>query len=280
MKVRFWGARGTIASPGPKTLRYGGNTSCVSVESEADDLIVLDAGSGFCPLGDELMQGPFGRGRGEMTVLLSHTHMDHLLGFPFATPVYISGNRFTIYGPAASRERLEAFHEGLVAPAYSPVYNLDNMGSTLIFNRISPSPFQVGAVRIKGQRCPHGEDNHSWGFRLTQGERSLVYMPDVEYPGGNAPPEIVEFVTNTDLLIHDAHYTVADYVPKWGHGCIRHAIALAETAHVARLVLFHHAPERSDDEIDVLLADHRHELVRRDSPLLIDAAYEGMTIQL
>lgn len=281
MRVRFWGTRGTIASPSPKTLRYGGNTSCVAVESEAGDLIVLDVGSGFCLLGDHLTQGPFGRGQGEMTVLLSHIHMDHLLGFPFATPVHIPGNRFTIYGPAASRERLEAFHEGLVAPAYSPVYTLDNIGSTLSFRSIPETPFQVGSVRVEAQRCPHGKDNQSWGFKLTQKEgQTLIYMPDVEYPSGNAPPEIVQFVKDVNLLIHDAHYTQADYVPGWGHGRVEHAIALAEAAHVTHLILFHHAPERSDDEIDALLADQRRALVRRGSPLLLDAAYEGMTIQL
>lgn len=280
MMVRFWGTRGTIASPGPKTLRYGGNTSCVSVEGEADELIVLDVGSGFCPLGDHLMGGAFGRGKGKLTVLLSHTHLDHLLGFPFATPVHLPGNHFTIYGPAASRERLEAFHEGLVAPAYSPVYTLDNIGSTLEFHSIPPDPFQIGSVCVAAQRCAHGADNHSWGFKLTHGERALVYMPDVEYPEGDAPPEIVEFVRGVDLLIHDGHYTREDYVADWGHGCVEHAIDLAVRAQVEHLVLFHHAPERSDDEIDALLANQRGKLARRGSPLRLDAAYEGMSVQL
>jgi phosphoribosyl 1,2-cyclic phosphodiesterase len=279
MRVRFWGTRGTIASPGPKTLRYGGNTSCVAVESEAGDLIVLDAGSGFCPLGDHLMQGPFGRGTGKLTLLLSHTHMDHLLGFPFATPVHIPGNHFTIYGPAASRERLESFHEGLVAPAYSPVYNLDSIGATLEFHSIPQTPFHVGSVRIESQRFPHGE-SHCWGFKLTEKKRALLYIPDAEYPNGNAPPEIVEFVKKVHLLIHDGHYTQADYVATWGHGRIEHAVALAETARVKRLVLFHHAPDRSDDEIDALLARHRAKLIQHSSALHLDAAYEGMTIQL
>jgi phosphoribosyl 1,2-cyclic phosphodiesterase len=280
MRLRFWGVRGTIASPGPQTLRYGGNTPCVAVESEAGDLIVLDVGSGFCPLGDELMRGPFGRGKGTMTVLLSHIHMDHVLGFPFAAPVHIPGNRFTIYGPAASREGLEELHEGLVAPAYSPVYTLDNIGSTLDFRRIPETLFEIGSVHVKAQRFPHGIGSYSWGFKLTEEQLSLAYIPDVEYRRGSIPSEAIEFVQNVDLLIHDAQYTQADYVPDWGHSQIRHAIMLAEAAAVARLVLFHHAPDRSDDEIDALITDHRRELHLRGVSLRLDAAYEGMTIQL
>jgi phosphoribosyl 1,2-cyclic phosphodiesterase len=280
MRIRFWGVRGAIASPSPKTLRYGGNTACVAVESEAGALIVLDAGSGFCPLGDELMHGPFGRGKGEMTLLLSHTHMDHLLGFPFATPVHIPGNRFTVYGPAASRKGLEELHEGLVAPAYSPVYTLDNIGSNLDFRSIPRVPFEIGTVHAEARRFPHGIGNYSWGFKLTEDAKSLAYISDVEYRRGAISPEDVAFVKGVDILIHDAHYTQKDYTPDWGHSRIQDAILLAEAAGVARLIFFHHAPQRSDAEIDALVADYRQELHQRGVSLRLDAAYEGMTIQL
>jgi phosphoribosyl 1,2-cyclic phosphodiesterase len=280
MRIRFWGVRGAIASPGPKTLRYGGNTACVAIESEAGDLIVLDAGSGFCPLGDELMRGPFGHGQGEMTLLLSHTHMDHLLGFPFATPVHIPGNRFTVYGPAASRKGLEELHEGLVAPAYSPVYTLDNIGSNLDFHSIPRTPFEIGTVHVEARRFPHGIGNYSWGFKLIEAGKSLAYISDVEYRRGTISPEDVAFVKGMDLLIHDAHYTQKDYTPDWGHSRIQDAILLAEYADVDRLILFHHAPQRSDAEIDALVADYRRELHQRGVSLRLDAAYEGMTVQL
>jgi phosphoribosyl 1,2-cyclic phosphodiesterase len=280
MRTHFWGVRGTIASPGPKTLRYGGNTSCVAVESDSGDFIVLDAGSGFCPLGDSLMEGPFGRGEGQMTVLLSHTHLDHLIGFPFAVPVHVPGNRFTIYGPATSREGLEELHEGLVAPAYSPVYTLDKIGSDLEFHRIPEKPFSVGSVRAEAHRFPHGVGVFSWGFKLTSGAGSLVYIPDVEYRQGIIPDDAVAFAQDADLLIHDAHFTLQDYAPMLGHCRSQHAVMLAEAANVARLILFHHSPDRSDDEIDAQVADHRDELFQRGSALRVDAAYEGLTIQL
>ncbi len=280
MRVRFWGVRGTIASPGPKTLRYGGNTACVTVESDSSELIVLDAGSGFCPLGDALMDGPFGRGEGKMTLLLSHIHFDHLIGFTFAVPVYIGGNQFTIYGPATSRMGLEELHQGLVSPAYSPIYNLDNIRSSLEFRHIPQEPFEIGDVRVEAQRFPHGVGVFSWGFKLTSGQRTLAYLPDAEYRGGNISDDAIEFVRGVDLLIHDAYFTFEDFVPTWGHCRSQHAVLLAEAGGVARLVLFHHSPNRSDDEIDALVADHRDELLRRASPLRIDAAYEGMTIQL
>lgn len=280
MRVRFWGVRGSIASPGPTTLRYGGNTSCVAVESGSGELIVLDAGSGFCPLGDALMQGPFGRGQGKMTLLLSHIHLDHLIGFTFSVPVYIPGNQFTLYGPATSRMGLEELHEGLVAPAYSPIYTLDNIGSNLSFHPIPEEPFQVGQVRVEAKRFPHGVGAYSWGFKLTEGDRKLVYVPDVEYRSGNIPDDAIEFSRGVDLLIHDAYFTFEDYVPTWGHCRSQHAVLLAEAAQATRLILFHHAPERSDEAIDALVADHRDELYQRGSPLRLDAAYEGMTIQL
>ncbi len=292
MKIRFWGVRGSIASPGPKTLRYGGNTSCVAVEGENGDLIVLDAGSGFCPLGDTLMKGPFGRGQGKMTLLLSHTHLDHIIGFPFAIPVHIKGNHFTIYGPAASREGLEELHEGLVAPAYSPVYKLDNIGSTLEFRRIPDEPFSIGDIRVTGRRFLHGVGVYSWGFKLTEGNKSLIYLPDVEYqyrrglrPNASADfirsmDEAIEFVQGVDLLIHDAYFTLKDFVPGWGHCRVQHAVTLAETAQVKHLVLFHHSPDRSDDEIDALVTEHRDDLYQRRVSLRLDAAYEGMTIQI
>jgi phosphoribosyl 1,2-cyclic phosphodiesterase len=280
MRARFWGVRGSIASPGPKTLRYGGNTSCVAVESEAGDLIVLDAGSGFCPLGDALMHGPFGKGEGRMTLLLSHTHMDHLIGFPFAIPVHIPGNHFAIYGPATSRRGLEELHEGLVAPAYSPVYKLENIGAELEFHHITSKPFDVGCVRVQAQRFPHGMSSFSWGLKLTEGQRVLVYIPDVEYRRGDIPDEAVEFVRGVDLLIHDAYFTYEDYIPGWGNSRSHQAVMLAEAARVKRLILFHHSPDRSDADIDALVADHRDALQERGVQLRVDAAYEGLVIQL
>lgn len=280
MRVRFWGVRGSVASPSPKTLRYGGNTSCVTVESDSDHLVVLDAGSGFCPLGDALMSGPFGQGAGRMTLLLSHMHMDHLIGFPFAVPVHIPGNRFTIYGPAASRRGLEELHEGLVAPAYSPVYKLDNIGSDLDFRRITERPFHIGAVRVQAKRFPHGVDGFTWAFKLTEGERTLVYIPDVEYEGDIIDDEAIDFTRGAHLLIHDAYFTTEDYAPGWGNCRSEHAVMLAEAADVGRLILFHYSPDRSDNEIDALVADHRDGLYSRGSTLRLDAAYEGMVVHL
>jgi len=183
-------------------------------------------------------------------------------------------------------------HEGLVAPAYSPVYTLDNIGSNLDFRRIPNEPFDVGSVQVKGQRFPHGLGVYSWGFKLTENERSLVYVPDVEYQIRHGLvvnesaeyirglDEAIEVVRGADLLIHDAYFTVHDYVPGWGHCRTQHAVTLAEAADVKHLVLFHHSPDRSDDEIDALVADHRDDLYRRGVRMRIDAAYEGMTIHL
>jgi phosphoribosyl 1,2-cyclic phosphodiesterase len=250
------------------------------VESVAGDLIVLDAGTGFCTLGDALMNGPFGRGKGRMTLLLSHMHMDHLIGFPFAIPVHVPGNAFTVYGPANSRKHLEELHEGLVAPAYSPVYKLDNIGADLDFHPITKAPFNIGSARVQARQFPHAAGSQTWGIKLTTDRRSLVYLPDVEYPGGIIHQEVISFARGVDLLIHDAYFTRQDFVPGWGSCRCEDAVALATMAQVRRLILFHHSPDRTDSQIDELVAEQRDALYNRGSNLRIDAAYEGMTIQL
>ena len=127
MQLAFWGVRGSIPAPGPATVRYGGNTSCVSLRPSGGGLIVLDCGTGARNLGMSLMDGPFGQGRGEASILLSHAHWDHIQGFPFFVPLYQPGNRFQIFGVAASSAMLEGILEGQMAPQYFPVQTLKNM---------------------------------------------------------------------------------------------------------------------------------------------------------
>src|SRR5215470_12005309 len=131
MELTFWGVRGSIPAPGPETNRYGGNTSCVSVRTAGGHLIIIDMGTGGIGLGRSLMATEFGQGKGHATVLFSHTHWDHIQGFPFFPPVFVPGNRFDIYGAARSSAMLEGILEGQMNPHFSPIYTIKNLGATI-----------------------------------------------------------------------------------------------------------------------------------------------------
>ncbi|MFQ5611624.1 MAG: MBL fold metallo-hydrolase [Anaerolineae bacterium] len=278
MRIQFWGVRGSIARPEPSLSRYGGNTACVTVETTSGHLIVLDAGTGFCRLGDALMAREFSYGQGELTLLLSHHHLDHILGFLFPAPVYIPGNRFNIYGPTRSRQQLQEIHEGLVSPSYSPLHSLSNMGATFNFHPNRPS-FTVDGVQITSHPLPHG-DMRSWGYRFDEEGKSLVYMTDVGYPQGVFPAEILAFARDADVLIHDAHWAEHNLQPELGHSTSYEAVDFALAAEIRHLIFFHHHPNRSDDAMDELLSLHRDRLAQQGQALTIEAAREGKKVAL
>ena len=134
MKIRFWGVRGSIPAPGPDTIRYGGNTACLSIHTKAGGLVIVDMGTGLMHLGNALMTGPFGKGHGRATILLSHTHWDHIQGLGFFAPVFIGGNRFTVWGPGQSSTVLEDILEGQMDPNFSPLQSLKNFSARLELN--------------------------------------------------------------------------------------------------------------------------------------------------
>lgn len=273
MRVQFWGVRGSIPRADARLMRYGGNTACITVETESGELIVLDAGTGYCRLGDALMAREFAYGQGELTLLLSHHHMDHILGFLFPAPAYIPGNRFHVYGPTRSREQLQEIHEGLVSPVFSPLHSLNNMGATFSFHSNQPS-FAVGGVQVSAHPLPHGA-TQSWGYRLEEGGKILVYMTDVGHPKEGFMPDILAFARGADVLIHDAHWSDQDFYPAWGHSTSQEAIDFALAAGAQKLIFFHHHPDRSDDELDLLVAAHRQKLVQQGHSLTLEAAREG-----
>ena len=150
MQLTFWGVRGSIPAPGPGTVRFGGNTSCVSLRTSGGKLIIFDCGTGARNLGNTLLGGPFGKGGGEASILLSHAHWDHIQGFPFFVPLYIQGNAFHIYGGAKSSPMLEGILEGQMAPQYFPVQTLKNMGASIEIVAIAEGkPFAVEGESLK-----------------------------------------------------------------------------------------------------------------------------------
>lgn len=290
MDVRFWGTRGSVAKPGPTTLRYGGNTSCVEVRGVDGTLIVLDCGTGAHGLGQALVSA--GGPRCDGHLMITHTHWDHIQGFPFFAPLFIPGNTWDIYAPGALGQQLERTLAGQMEYNYFPV-TLAQLGASIRFHDLVEGRFAVGAVRITAQYLNHPA--LALGYRLQSGGNVVVYSVDHEphapHPAARSqgePPEHgedqrhVEFLADADLVIHDAQYTVAEYPQKtgWGHTPAEWAVDYALAARAKRLALFHHDPLRDDDAVDRLVEACRRRASAAGSALQVFAAAEGQALRL
>ena len=285
VQVRFWGVRGSIPTPGFETARYGGNTSCVTVEPAPlaeggpTELFVLDAGSGLRVLGLDLLKNK--RLPIRAHVLLTHTHWDHIQGFPFFAPAFIPGNELTVYGAAGSEEDLQATLAGQMLHRYFPV-SLEQLGATIRFADAQLGARQVGSAQVTVASLNH--PGKTVGYRLELEGHSVAYVTDCE-PLGSPPnlqvdPGVLALARGADVLIHDAQYTDAEYPAKvgWGHSPLSFVVDVALEARAKRLVLFHHDPLRVDDQLDALVAQARERAAG--SGLEIEAAAEGTTIEL
>jgi phosphoribosyl 1,2-cyclic phosphodiesterase len=230
-----------------------------------------------------LLGGPFGKGGGEASILLSHAHWDHIQGFPFFVPLYINGNTFHIHGGAKSSPMLEGILEGQMAPQYFPVQTLKNMGASIDIVAIKEGePFSVEGCRVTARTNPHGRSG-ALAFRVEDGGRVLVYASDAGYPAGGAPTTSLELYANADVLVHDSTYTPEDrqrYLER-GFSSVDDAVAAAVAAKVKRLVLFHYDQDYSDADVDALVARARRLLDdagARDTVVM--GAVEGETLSV
>lgn len=280
MRLEFWGVRGYVPTPGAEYLRYGGNTCCLSVTGAGGELLVLDTGTGFCQLGDKLMEGEFRHGRGELTLLITHTYWDHILGLPFPGVVHRPGNRLQIYGPDSTLGSLEMVYDGMLSPVYSPVYGLAHIGATHSFQPISTEPFQVGGLQVRALPLSRRKHSPIWAYRIDENGRSLVYITDVRYIDDQIWNKAVGFARGAAALVHSAPYTREEHVEDYGHSRVEDALELAGEAGVARLYLYHHAPTRTDDQLDALVAQYRGALAAAGSPLELEAAREGTSLEI
>lgn len=286
MKVTFYGVRCAIPSPGPETVRYGGNTSCVAVHSAEGDLLILDSGTGIVGLGRVMMQGDFGRGRGAAAILLSHAHWDHIQGFPFFAPVFVPGNRFTVFGQARSSAVLESILEGQVNPHFSPLYTMKNLGASFdlvpMQAEASDGPLAFHQIAISARKNPHGKTT-CLAYRIEQHGRSVVYAPDVGYPPEGPTDEILAVYDQADLLIHDATYTPEDRQRRLarGYASYEDAARAAIKARVKRLALFHYDQDYTDDALDRCVGLCREFLDSNGGQdIELIGAREGMTVSL
>ena len=294
MRIRFWGTRGSLATPGPTTLRYGGNTSCVEARANDGTLIVLDCGTGAHRLGHALTAQSTQPVHGHL--MITHTHWDHIQGFPFFAPVFRAGWEWDLYAPSGLGERLETVLSAQMQHPYFPV-TLAQLSATIRYHDLVEGALTVGGVRVVAQYLNHPA--LTLGYRLEADGVSVVYAVDHEphmrqrpegggmgSPGETAPhaedARHVAFLEGADLVIHDAQYTAQEYPEKvnWGHSPAETAVDYAIAAHARRLALTHHDPLRDDDAVDRLVEVCRERVRRAGSPLDVFAAAEGQIIEL
>ncbi len=278
LTIRFWGVRGSIPSPGPSTVRYGGNTPCVSIHFPGDSTLVLDSGSGIRELGKYLS-----RRQGEIFIILSHPHWDHIHGFPFFHPIYQKARKINLFPNRTDQEVICSLLDQMDG-AHFPV-----SADTLPSQPDCVTESDVDFLRSRGIHAVKIATNHpggGFGYRIENQGSSAVYLTDNEldppYAKVTEFKEFVEFCRNADVLIHDAQYVEADMPLKhgWGHSLASQAGALAAEAGAKQLILYHHDPDRVDEEIDVIQEDIRKRLHQKGSPTKCLAAYEGLTIEI
>jgi phosphoribosyl 1,2-cyclic phosphodiesterase len=288
LRVRFWGTRGSIPTPGPTTVRYGGNTPCLEVRTANDWLVILDAGTGIRELGRTLLAQADGRPV-EGDIFLSHAHWDHIQGIPFFAPLFKPGNRFTVWGAKSLQTSIDRVLRDQMSPVVFPV-RFDELAARIEFRELEEEHRRGNGYWVEAFEVHH--PGGALGYRFTSsGDQSggLVYVPDNELALGAANGErpgwregLVAFAKGARVLVHDATFSAAEYEQfrGWGHSTDSEAVALALDAGVERLVLFHHRPERTDDEVDARVESCRREVARLGSRLEVVAAAEGMQLEV
>lgn len=247
--VRFWGVRGSVATPGPDTVRYGGNTSCVEIWC-GERRIVIDAGTGIRMLGRKMIsEGPT-----EFDLLLSHTHLDHIEGLPFFPPAFAPGNVIRIWaGHLLPRITIEqALGQLMSAPLFPvPLDAFSNQAKYCDF-RAGDALVLGPDIMVKTTMLDH--PNHAVGYRIEYDGRSVCYISDTTHVPGQTNMNIVNLIQGADLVIYDSMFTESEFAdrPDWGHSTWKEGARLAKLAGVKKLVLFHHEPSRTDQELDTL----------------------------
>ncbi|HEU6447975.1 MAG TPA: MBL fold metallo-hydrolase [Verrucomicrobiae bacterium] len=267
--------RGSIPTPGANTVRYGGNTSCVEVRC-GDEIIILDAGTGLRLLGQSLLK-EFKNQPLNLTLLITHTHWDHIQGLPFFAPIYNSKCRLRIVGCEGARKGLLAALTGQMESTYFPV-PFDKLPSNIQIEELEDFNFDIGPVLIRALRANH--PGVCVGYRLFSPDGIVCFFPDTEPRTGGDDREMIDFIRDADALILDSQYDCDEYQSHvgWGHGCVDDSVALALKSNVKKLFLFHHDPNHDDKKIDAFVKRGRGIVARQKAKLKVDAAREGLMV--
>jgi CheY-like chemotaxis protein len=289
VRLRFWGTRGSIATPGPSTNKFGGNTSCVEAVSNSGTRFIFDCGTGARVLGASLMANaaqPI-----HATILLSHTHWDHIQGFPFFAPLFVPGNSFSVCGPQGSNASLPDVLSGQMEFTYFPV-ELSQLGAQITYYDIGEGQHDLNDTRISTELLNHPAI--ALGYRVEADGASLLYLCDHEpyweplWHSDSQPGKIESilhdgdrrhalFMQNADVVVHDAQYTPEEYPAKknWGHSTYSYVTQIAAAAGVKRLFLTHHDPTHSDDFLEEIEQKAQALALSLGSPMRVSCAREG-----
>jgi phosphoribosyl 1,2-cyclic phosphodiesterase len=280
VSFRCWGTRGSIPTPGPETVRYGGNTTCFELR-HAGARLIFDAGSGIRPLGLDIVE----KGPDTIHIFLTHFHWDHIQGFPFFAPLYDPEDSIKVIGPKQKDIDVQNLFAGQMGPIYFPV-PFSVVAAEMEFEHLNEGSYEIGDVQMDVMRVKH--PSFVIAYRIKVGEQTICLVPDNEIDGdmydlgSDWDRRFLDFVGDADLLIHDSMYTDEEYKHRagWGHSTFSQSVRLAEEAGVGRLLFFHHDPTRTDDQLDEIVARQRDQTGSRGSNLEVDAAAEGIDIPL
>lgn len=292
MTIRFWGTRGSIASPGKSTVKYGGNTSCVEVRA-GKQILIFDAGTGIRDLGNQLLK-EFKTQPVTLHLFISHTHWDHIQGFPFFMPAYYKNFQIIVYGPPARDKSLKDLFKFQMNSEYFPV-PLGDLNAQIVMQEVR-EPFRLDDLQITSFYMNHPA--MTLAFKIFDGEKTFVFATDNEpyrytlhaarkdplaaQYGAELDQKFVDFITGADVVVCDAQYTQEEYRSKigWGHSPIESVVEFAIKAHVKQLALFHHDPSHDDAAIDAIVLHAQRLISLQKSSVQCFGAAEGMEIKL
>ena len=279
MMIRCWGARGSIPVSGPEYLKYGGDTTCLEIRTDEDDIIIVDAGSGIRRLGNRLLA----EGRYEYYLLFTHSHWDHILGFPFFKPIYRKETSIHMCGcPFGQGSVKEMIAKVMTSPNFPVDFN--NVQARISYQESCQFNFAVHSLNVTPIQTSH--PNSGIGYKFSAKGKTFVFLTDNElghkHPDGLDYDAYVRFAAGADLLLHDAEFTEEEYLTKktWGHSTYRDALQLALDARVKQFGLFHHNQERTDEALDEILEKCRRVIAACDSSLECFVARMGLEIRL
>lgn len=300
-KIKFWGVRGSIPTPGKSTLKYGGNTSCVEIRFANGTHFIMDAGSGIRELGKYLLRGKHPI---SAFIFISHFHWDHIQGLPFFHPAYNPDNNFTIIGSDDAVIKLDQIISFQMDPTYFPV-TIEDMQAKINFKSIKEQKFEVQGVKIETIYLNH--PGYALGYRMNYNDKSLIYISDNEPYNyheisrvkirkkesksledifdsfiENKDERLIKFCKNADVLIHDTQFLPDEYLDKvnWGHSPYNYTVDLAIKSKVRRLILFHHDPDHNDKTIDSIENLSKQQLKKAEISTICLAAKEGMVLEI
>ncbi len=294
MKIKFWGVRGSIASPGKFTAVYGGNTSCIEVRFNDNSFIIIDAGTGIRNLGKMLIEQI--KTKIKTKIFLTHTHWDHIQGFPFFLPAYVKNNEFEVYGPTNYSHTLEEIVAGQMKKIYFPL-KLEELEAKFFFFELEETVKEFDDFKISTVYLNH--PIFTLGYRIETADKVLVTIYDHEKTDnmfnvpwlktdGQISPEelrqkkILDLMRDADLVIHDSQFTEEEYKTKigWGHSTYEYAIKNAVSANIKKLVFFHHDPDRHDNDLNDIASKYLKIVKDKKYSFELYIAKEGLEISL